>query len=559
MRTTARCFFMLAAAVMCAALWQPAVAAVYYVNASAAGDHGSGDAQHPFGTLAQAMKALHAGDTLNIAPGTYRETLKFPKVQWGDKQTVVQGTGPGVIINGSDVVTGWKALGSGRYVKQPWTVNSEQVFVDGKPLQQIGGTVFGGYPKKAGHPLNKLFHGHGGVWPGRIDGGLNDMTNNSFFYDADKKSLYIQVGLKSLQGHTIEASVRPYLVQGYGLSHVTLKNIDFQHANITSINWSGAVAMKGDHLLLDHLSVTDVDGNGADINGDDSIVRNSTFSRCGQVGLKVRGHRNKVLNNVISYNNTRDFNKWWEAGGAKFVGQGGLQDSEVAGNRVFDNNGDGIWFDWHNANNLIHDNISAYNKGFGIHYEASRGASIYNNTIFGNKQRGIYLNDSSHSVIAHNLVVANGLDGIKVIDDSRAKKHPEFKPDGNSVFGNIIAWNKKTAVTLPDDASNNRSDFNLFVHAGDPVTFKKGQGAGTPPTRHTLKSWQSKSGQDAHSWVEELHMPAATAQALKEKKTDLQWPELKKLASHHAVGAVPHESAPGAPQLDHKSPPGPSK
>jgi parallel beta-helix repeat protein len=372
--------------------------------------------------------------------------------------------------------------------------------------------------------------------------------------------LYIQVGLKSLQGHTVEASVRPYLVQGYGLSHVTLKNIAFRHANITSINWSGAVAMRGDHLLLDHLSVTDVDGNGADIKGDDNIVRNSTFSRCGQVGLKVRGRRNKVLDNVISHNNTRDFNKWWEAGGAKFVGEGGLQDSEVAGNRVFDNNGDGIWFDWHNANNRIHDNVSAYNKGFGIHYEASRGGYIYNNVIFGNKQRGIYLNDSSHSVIAHNLVAANGLDGIKVIDDSRAKKHPEFKPDGNSVFGNIIAWNKKMALALPDDASDNRSDFNLFVHAADdPVAFKKGQGAGTPPTRHGLDKWQAASGQDTHSWIAVLGMPAATAQALKKKKTDLQWPELKQLASRHAVGAVPHQSVPGAAPLDRKSPPGPLK
>lgn len=54
-------------------------------------------------------------------------------------------------------------------------------------------------------------------------------------------------------------------------------------------------------------------------------------------------------------------------------------------------------------------------------------------------------------------------------------------------------------------------------------------------------------------------MPAAMAQALKDKKTDLQWPELKKLASHHAVGAVPHQSVPGAPPLDRKAPPGPVK
>ena len=31
------------------------------------------------------------------------------------------------------------------YVKRGWLANSQQVFIDGEPLQQIGGTILGGF------------------------------------------------------------------------------------------------------------------------------------------------------------------------------------------------------------------------------------------------------------------------------------------------------------------------------------------------------------------------------------------------------------------------------
>lgn len=99
-------------------------------------------------------------------------------------------------------------------MKRNWTVNSQQVFVDGVSLAQIGGTILGGYPERADHPMKKLQAMlQGGIWPGRArrGRGLND---NSFYYDAAAPRLNIKPAGGSLQGCVVGASVRPYLLIG---------------------------------------------------------------------------------------------------------------------------------------------------------------------------------------------------------------------------------------------------------------------------------------------------------------------------------------------------------
>lgn len=102
----------LATALACGA----AQAALLYVDPANPGamDSGAGDALHPYRTLTYAMKQLKPGDTLNIAGGTYRESLIFPQVSWSAGSAVIQpmSSAP-VLIKGSDVVTGWTALGAG--------------------------------------------------------------------------------------------------------------------------------------------------------------------------------------------------------------------------------------------------------------------------------------------------------------------------------------------------------------------------------------------------------------------------------------------------------------
>ncbi|MDA8110377.1 MAG: right-handed parallel beta-helix repeat-containing protein [Betaproteobacteria bacterium] len=527
-----RCARLLALALAFAA--GTCAAAVRYVDpgSPAARDLGDGGAGHPYRTLAYAMTRLEPGDTLNLAAGVYRESIVFPERAWTSAQTVVQSAPGGgeALITGSDVVTGWQKIAPGLFVKRPWPTASEQVFVDGKPLQQIGGNVFGGYPDNPDHPLHRLQLPRGGIWPGRVAGGVDQMTPDSFYYDAVTHALYLKTALESLDGHVVEASVRPYLVFGKHLQHVTLRNLRFRHSNTTAVAQNGAITLLGDHLRLERLDIAEADGAGLDVTGDDVLIRDSRASYCGQVGMKVRGRGDRLLDNVTSFNNTRGFNKWWEAGGAKFVGAGGLQDSEVTGQIAVGNNGDGIWFDWMNKNNRIHGNVVAYNSGFGIQYEASQAGYIYDNYVFGNGQRGIYLPDASRSVVAHNLVAKNGMEGIAIVDEGRASANPALVPRDNAVFGNLVAWNGKAALVLPAGGLGNASDYNLFVRAAAPSRFSLGWGSRASPVRNGLAAWQAASRQDTHSWHAPLVPPQALEYALRAARVDPPWNALTALA-----------------------------
>jgi parallel beta-helix repeat protein len=507
----------------------------------AAQDSGDGATQRPYRTLAYAMKQLAPGDTLNIAAGVYREALVFPEIAWSGAPTVIQPAGNGeVLIKGSDIVTGWEPVQHGLFVRRPWRVNSQQVFVDGVALQQIGGTILGGYPEKPGHPMASLHRTQGGIWPGRVSGGFEQMKDNSFYYDAAAQSLYIKVPRARLDGHLVEASVRPHLVFGKGVKNVTLKKLRFQHANTSAINQTGAIHLwQSSRNLLEQLDVSHVDGAGFDITGDENTIKNSKANYCGQLGMKVRGRANTLAGNETSFNNTRGFNKWWEAGGAKFVGDGGLRDSEVSGHRAIGNRGDGIWFDWMNSNNRVHDNVSAYNAGFGIHYEASRQGYIYNNYVFGNRQRGIYLPHSSDSVVAYNLVVKNGYEGIAVIDEGRSKDKPELAPRANRVLGNIVAWNGRSSLVLPMGLLDNAADYNLYVSAKEPPGFSVGWGSRESPIRKGLDAWRAASGQDANSWNESSDVPPSLLAALEAQQPDPDWAQVKALAARYKVRAAP--------------------
>lgn len=508
-------------------------AATLYVDSRQ--DIGHGSETHHFPTIAKALKNVAPGDRLLIAPGVYRESLDFATTSLkGDyhSRVIVEGAPGGeVIIKGSNVVVGWESLGDGRFVKRDWTVNSQQVFVDGVSLRQIGGTISSQFPA--------------GKWKGRIEGDENSMLAGDFHYDAAAKALYIRPNGGILDGKTVEVSVRPYFVHAYGVDGYTLRNLTFTHSNSTALGQAGALRLIGSDIAIDSIKVMDCDGAGITIRGNNNVVKDSLFTRCGQFGVTGSGRNVKWTNNEISYNNTRGFDHYWGAGGMKFMaasplgGVKGLHDSEFVGNRVIFNKGDGIWFDADNKNNLIKNNLSAYNEGSGIHYEISFGGRIVNNFIFGNTQRGIYISNSADTIALHNLVACNGLEGIYA--QNSAKRVEKYPARNNEVVGNIIAWSGKHAVRLPAADYNNVSDRNLIV--GTAPLYGVWDDAGNPSVNGLVK-WQEQFGQDKNSWERTLAIPAELAAKIKNEQLNVDWKALLSLASRLESGGLKKQPGP---------------
>jgi len=504
-------------------------------------DRGEGDSARPYRTLAYAMQHLQPGDTLKIHAGIYREALILPQRAWSiDKPTTIVGDSVNdVIILGTDVVTGWIAQGDNLFIKRSWPQEPQEVVFDGKPLKQIGGTIFDGYPERTGHALAGLHVSQGGIWPTRTDGDRDHLPPGSFFYDAARRELLIKTDRPVLPGRAVEVSTRPYLVLGRHADGITIANLRFRYANTSTSSRQGAITLAGNDNTLRNLVIEDMDGAGIEIDGDNNEIAHCTITRSGYLGIKARGKHNRIIGNRVSYNNTRGFNKWWEAGGMKFIGNGGLHDSIVADNIVDHNHGDGIWFDWGNDANRVERNIAAYNEGFGIHYEASTRASIVDNRAFANRQRGIYLPHSRDSVVAHNLVVANGLEGIAIVDEKR--EDPEGKlnlrPYNNVVRANLIAWNKKSALILPGVQYHNLSDANLFLQDQDSPYFSMGWPK-FGEDRKTFARWRRQEAQDRLSAAVSAPMDPEIKLALAREELRPDWSRLKRF---QAMLTVPEQ------------------
>ena len=447
-------------------------------------------------TISAAMAVLEPGDHLVISPGVYRETIRFANRSWTSAtRTVIEGEGA-VEIRGADIVNGWTATGNGAFYVN-WASEPAQVVMDDVPLKQIGGTVFDGFPTASNSAWNGLLADSGGIWPGRTAGNASQMTPGTFTFDAAAHRLYVRPPSGNLAGHVVEASSRTYSVFGEGLADVTLKNLTFRYGNTSVASRAALVTLAGDRIELDHVSVSQADSVGVELDGDDNVMRDVSADHCGQLGIKARGQRALIDHSTASFNNTRGFNKWWEAGGAKFVGDGGLRNSVVSYVTAIGNQGDGIWFDWDNRANRVEYCTTEYNTGFGIQYEASSAATIVNNVVIGNGQRGIYLPHSSASLIAWNLIASNQLQGIAIIDEGRADltNEVDLRPRGNHVFANVFAWNG-AALVLPAVLADNTSNYNVFIDNSAGVQWLRGWSIYGDTL---LADWSRHTGQDAGS------------------------------------------------------------
>lgn len=382
------------------------------------------------------------------------------------------------VIRGTLVYRNWtldSSNSNGYLYKVSWTLTQygqpvpqepQVVFRDSLPdgqrqLKQVGGKVFGDYdpsatPRTANADLLAGESGVvGGLWLGYIPfPGLTSLPKNHFYYDRVAKVLYVRLETQLAANEGIEVGAVQFIANGSGMKNVTFQNLVFERSN-TSTYWrGGAVLTGGNNLTFDSVDFRESDSHCLQVEGNNNKVQNSTFKRCGQVGLVANGSSNLIKNNYFTENNNfRRFNSDWEAGPTKFIGQSGLNYSEISDNVVTSNNGYGIWLDTDNTGNTIKNNVSAYNR-IGIALENSVGNTVQDNVVFGNRSQAINLRGATNTLVKNNLLVGNYQDGIFVHASSAAN----YASAGLRILGNTIAWHdegpgNKKPVWVPPSAT----------------------------------------------------------------------------------------------------------
>lgn len=137
----------IAAFAMAVAWNMSAHAAEYWVDQrkDSASDDNPGTKNAPWKTIAHAAASLQPGDTVNVAPGVYRETIKPKNSGTAEQPIVYRATGPGVAISGADQIDRWAPTTAEQLPEVDKTVlpkiwcadldwKPQALFQDGSPL-----------------------------------------------------------------------------------------------------------------------------------------------------------------------------------------------------------------------------------------------------------------------------------------------------------------------------------------------------------------------------------------------------------------------------------------
>jgi hypothetical protein len=230
-------------------------------------------------------------------------------------------------------------------------------------------------------------------------------------------------------------------------AHVLIRGITFRHA--ANHAQQSAITLHGAADTLEDCVVERTSGVGVWFGAVDQKARRCVFQDNGELGFSgVRAHRLRVSDSLLRNNNTKGFNRNWEAGGAKIVLS---RDVLIERTRVLDNRGPGLWFDIGNENCTVRNSLLATNEGAGIYYEISYGLRASDNVIVANGlatdarmwgvQGGISISSSANCSVQRNLLVANR-EGLSFREQGRTTPRIDRPSAGEEPI-----WNRNATIT----------------------------------------------------------------------------------------------------------------
>jgi len=334
-------------------------------------------------SIQAAIDQRPAGTSFCVKPAEYR--LRRPIRPKAGVALIFE---PGAVLNGSQVVSDW--VSDGRYwvasgqtqsfeqQKVPCEVNPaaceyEDLYMDDAPLQRVLA--------------------------------LSEVAPGKFYFDETADKIYIA---DNPAGHKVEAAVATTAIEGPGIQNVTVRG-----ATIEKFGVNGIVTGGGAGWLVEKNEIRYVHSHGLRAFGESKVL-NNYIHHAGNMGIFGSGTNLVFDTNHLAYNNYLNFGKasggMWHAGAAKIIESKG---TVVRNNWSHDNVGDGWWFDWDNIDGVIHGNVFENNSRFGLFYEASHDAKIFDNKLLNNGKSskwsgaGLWIETSKNVEVYNNTFSGN--------------------------------------------------------------------------------------------------------------------------------------------------------
>jgi hypothetical protein len=437
----------------------PAQAATYRVSQHdpKATDDGPGTLEQPWKTISKAAQYAGPGDRVLLDGGVYREQVVI-KTSGTAEQPVRFESAPGayVVVTGADRLTGWRKVGERPIYSVAWSHR------------------FIGWSKHMAHPDDEHHRLIGRCEQVAIDNYLQrqvleaaQLAPGTFFADISNQVLQVwDAANRDLNRVFVEGSVRPEILRVQA-DYVQVRGLHFRFA--ANMAQHGAIVLAGAHDVVEDCGIEDMNASGATFSGPEQIVRRCAFRNNGQLGFGANGaHQLLFTECLVEGNNTKGFDRGWEAGGDKLVL---CRDAILERSQFLRNRGNGIWFDIGNEHCTVRQCLIADNEDSGIFDEISFGLQAHDNVIVGNgfaatagawgAQAGVSLSSSPESVVERNLIVGNR-EGFNFREQTRTTTRIG-KPSEVLIWNhdeliqhNLIAFNRDAQIWGWFDMNDNR-------------------------------------------------------------------------------------------------------
>ena len=414
-----------------------------------------------------------AGDSILFKKGsTWREQLTVPSSgSSGNPITFGSyGSGANSVISGADLISTWTAESANLYYATYLTVPNTLTYDRNWGVKKT----------------NKTDMSVTGDW-------WVDVPNTRIYLyttAGDPDNVYTTPG--------VEAGVRNKVLDGTSRSYITYQNLTFLHANSVSAEMA-SIKSNLSGIIVDSCTFQFGAQNGVFFNANSSLVKDSTFSYNGALGIDVDSCDNStVQDSEMSYNGK---------GGVYIGALTPTADNNILQRLTIHHNSDsGIKID-NSIGSIVQDSSSYSNTSNGLRYSNSTGAIFRRNKLYSNTANGIWVYSATATGnIYYNLIYSNGDAGIVV-----ALGAPAINVFNNVMYNNTNAGlyidDANTIVTTKNNIISTSTALINIVSDVDQIQVLDNNlyypTTGTPfnwkGTVKNFTDWKTASGQDALS------------------------------------------------------------